>query len=72
LNQQKSFNILEKKTPSPISSDSGRKRKTIGLVRAVRRTIKAISRENLGLIEAVYSIIKATEKLVIRNEILEH
>lgn len=72
INPTKALRILKKKTPSPITSDSETHRKTPGSIRAVRRTIKAISREETDITQAVQRMLKATEKLVIQNEILEH
>jgi len=72
LDPSKVLNILKKKTPSPITSDSETNRKTPESVRAIRRTIKAIQQEEGNLTQATELMIKAAQKLVIRNEILEH
>jgi len=72
LNPPKILNVLINKTPSPISSDDEDKRKTPGSVRAVRRTIKAIQRENGTLSEDMQLAIRALERFSIQNEILEH
>lgn len=71
-NPPKVLNILNNRTPSPISSDNEDKQKTPGSVRAVRRTIKAIRQENTALSGDMQLAIKALEKLSIEKEILEH
>ena len=72
LSPEKILNQLKKKTPSPISSDSESKRKTPGSVRGVRRAIKAIRSETTDIAAGLDLIIRASEKLAIRNNILEH
>ncbi|EED19578.1 conserved hypothetical protein [Talaromyces stipitatus ATCC 10500] len=63
------FNPL--KTPSPSPGDNEIDRKTPGSVRAIRRTIRAIQQEG-DLTQATKLVMKAAQKLIIRNEILEH
>ena len=72
LNLIKVLSILKKTTPLLVLSNTKIKRKTPGSIRAVRRTIKAISKEESDITQAIQLIIRVTEKLVIRNEILEH
>lgn len=61
-----------KKTPSPISSDSEIKRKTPGSVRGIQRTLKAISKDKLDITAGLELIAKASEKLAIRADLMEH
>ena len=63
-----------KKTPSLISSDNDKKskNKTPTSVRGVRRAVKTIRSETTDINEGLDLIIRATEKLVIKNNILEH
>lgn len=61
-----------KKTPSPLSSDSEAKRKTPGSVRGVRRAVKALRAEASSMAAGVDLIIRASEKLAVRAELLEH
>ena len=63
---------LQTKTPSPFSSDEELKRKTPKSVRGVRRAIKALRAEDPDLGAGIDLIIRATEKLVIQKDILEH
>lgn len=72
LDASKVLNILEAKTPSPPASDTEARWNTPGSVRAVRRTIRAISKEEGYLSQPVELIMKASEKLAVKNEILEH
>lgn len=71
LGPEKILNQL-KKTPSPISSDNESKRKTPGSVRGIRRAVKAIRSETTDITEGLDLIIRASEKLAIRNDILSH
>ena len=63
---------LKIKTPSPLISDSELKRKTPNSVRGVRRAIKAARMEDPELTQGLDLIVRATEKLAIQKEILEH
>ena len=72
LGPGKVLNQLKKKTPSPISSDSESKRKTPGSVRGLRRAAKTIRSETTDITAGLDLIIRASEKLAIRNDILEH
>ena len=63
---------LQIKTPSPPISDNELKRKTPKSVRGVRRAIKAARAEDPELIQGLDLIIRATEKLAIEKEILQH
>ena len=72
LGPEKVLTQLEYKTPSPISSDSESRRKTPGSVRGVRRAVKAIRSEKTDIATGLDLIIRASEKLAIRNEILEY
>ena len=72
LGPEKILNQLKKKTPSPISSDNESQRKTPCSVRGIRRTIKAIQSETTDMTTELDLVIRASEKLAIRNEILEH
>jgi len=66
------LNKVQRSTPSPPPSDDEKPRSTPNSVRAIRRTIKAISKEGEDLSENVQLLIRATEKLSIQNEILRH
>jgi hypothetical protein len=72
LNASKVLEILRAKTPSPTASDTEAQWKTPGSVRAVRRTIRAIAKEKGYHSRPVELIMKASEKLALKNEILEH
>ena len=63
---------LQMKTPSPPTSDNELKRKTPNSVRGVRRAIKAARIEDPELAQGLDLIVRATEKLAIQKEILEH
>ena len=63
---------LKIKTPSLPISDSDLKRKTPNSVRGVHRAIKAARIEDPELAQGVDLIVRATEKLAIQKEILEH
>lgn len=71
LGPEKILNQL-KKTPSPISSDSESKRKTPGSVRGIRRAVKALRAETTNMAAEMDLIIRASEKLAIRVELLEY
>ena len=71
LTPEKVLSQLYKKTPSPLSSDGETKRKTPGSVRGLRRAEKAI--RAAGEVAAEVNIIlRASQKLAIRAELLEH
>jgi hypothetical protein len=53
-------------------SDSERKQITPGSLRGLRRALKAISKEKEGINLGLDLIIRASKKLALRNEILEH
>lgn len=72
LGPEKILKQLKKKTPSPSSSDSESKRKTPGSVRGIRRAVKAIRAETTNMAAEVDLITRASEKLAIRAELLEH
>ena len=72
LGPEKILNQLKKKTPSPTLSDSEFNRKTPSSVRGVRRAVKAIRSETTDIALELDLIIRASEKLAIRAEILEH
>jgi hypothetical protein len=72
LNLKKVLDQIKKKTPSPVSSDNESKRITPGSVRGIRRTIKAVRSETPEITMGLDLIIRATEKLAIKNDILEH
>ena len=63
---------LKIKIPSSFISDSDFKRKIPNSVRGVRRAIKAARIEDSELAQGVDLIVRATEKLAIQKEILEH
>ena len=63
---------LQTKTPSPPMSDSELRRKTPRSVRGVRRAIKAARAEDPELAQGLDLIIRATKKLAIEKDILEH
>ena len=63
---------LKRKTPSPIQSDSESKKKTPGSVRGVRRAVKATRSETTDIAAGLDLVIRASEKLAIKNDILEH
>jgi hypothetical protein len=72
IDQSKVLRKIKKETPSPIMSDSERKQITPGSVRGLRRAVKAIAKEKEDINLGIDLIIRASEKLAIRNEILEH
>ena len=72
LGPERVLNQLKKKTPSPISSDSKSKKKTPGSVRGIRRAVKALRAEATNIAAETDLIIRASEKLAIRAELLEH
>ena len=72
INATKVFQQLHIKTLSPPTSDNELKRKTPKSVRGVRRAIKAFKAEELDLNKGLDLIIRATEKLVIEKDILQH
>jgi len=72
INPSKVLQKIKKETPSPIMSDSERIHITPGSVRGLRRAVKAISKEKEDINLGIDIIIRASEKLAIRNEILEH
>ena len=72
LNPKKVLDQIKKKTPSPPLSDNDSKRITPSSVRGIRRTIKAVQSETTDIATGLDLIIRATEKLVIKNNILEH
>ena len=72
IDSQKVLFQVGRRTPSPISSDSEPEETTLMSVRGVRRAVKAVGREYKVLDPKISKLIKATERLVIRNEILEH
>ena len=72
LQSSKVLQQLKTKTPSPPVSDNELKRKTPNSVRGVRRAIKAARVEDPELAESLDLIVRATEKLAIQKEILEH
>ena len=71
LNPEKVLSQLQKKTPSPTTSDSEAKRKTPGSVRGLRRMERAIRAEGEMAAE-VNIILRASQKLATRAELLEH
>lgn len=71
LGPEKILAQLRRKTPSPSSSDSESQRKTPSSVRGVRRAIKALRAETIDVNAETETIIRAAEKLVIKNDILE-
>ncbi|EKG09045.1 pogo transposable element, putative, partial [Macrophomina phaseolina MS6] len=72
LKPQKVLEKAKKETPSPISSDIERNKPTPSSVRGLRRAVKAISKEKDDIALGLDLIIRASEKLAVRNEILEH
>ena len=72
LEPEKILDQLKKKTPSPVPSDSEAKRKTPSSVRGIRRAVKALRAKTTNMAVEMDLIIRASEKLVIRNELLEH
>jgi hypothetical protein len=72
IDPQKVLSQVGRRTPSPISSDSEPEETTPMSVRGVRRAVKAVGREHKVLDPKISKLIKATERLAIRNEILEH
>ena len=63
---------LKIKTPFPPISDNEFKRRTPNSLRGVRRAIKAARIEDPELAQGLDLIVRATEKLAIQKEILEH
>jgi hypothetical protein len=72
IDQSKVLQKIKKETPSPIISDSEGKHITPGSVRGLRRAIKAMSKKKEDINLGIDLIIRASEKLAMRNEILEH
>lgn len=73
LNPPKVLDSLQKKTPSPISSDDeSRKRKTPSSVRGLRRLAKEIRKEQASLGAKTETLLRASEKFITENEILKH
>jgi hypothetical protein len=72
LNPPKVLDKIKKETPSPILSDNEGRKITPGSVRGLRRAVKAISKERGDIALGLDLIIRASEKLAIRNEVLEH
>jgi hypothetical protein len=72
INPQKVLAQVAKKTPSPQPSDTEPEETTPMSVRGVRRALKAVSKDNKVLDPNISKLVKATEKLAVRNEILEH
>ena len=72
LDKSKVLRTIKKETPSPTMSDSEKTRVTPGSVRGLRRAVKAISKEKVDINLEIDLIIRASEKLAIRNEILQH
>ena len=64
--------LIKFNTPSPSFNDSETQEKTPGFVRAVRRHIKAIKRTQGQLTMEVDLLLRAVEKLSVKNEILDH
>jgi hypothetical protein len=63
---------VQQRTPSPSPSITDSKIKTPGSVRAIRRTIKAIAKEEDHPSNEMKQLMKASEKLAITNEIQAH
>ena len=72
FNPQKILKIFKRRTPSPPPSDEEGRQATPTSVRAVRRTVKAIVREENIATTNVNSLIRAAEKLSVENDILRH
>ena len=72
LDGAKNLQKLPSKTLSPSPSDDESKNKTPESVRGVRRAVKALKAKDLGISAGLDLIIRATEKLVIEKELLEH
>ncbi|PVH90264.1 hypothetical protein DM02DRAFT_469161, partial [Periconia macrospinosa] len=73
FNLPKVLDSLQKKTPSPISSDNELwKKKTPGSVRGVRRLAKEIRKEQASLGAKTEKLLRASEKIITENEILKH
>lgn len=69
---QNVLKIFHRRTPSPPPSDGEGQQATPGSVRAVRRTVKAIMREEAAVSNGIGNLIRAAEKLSVENEILRH
>ena len=72
INAVKVLQQLQTKTLSPSTSDNELERKTPKSVRGVRRAIKALRTEDPDLNTGIDLIVRATKKLAIEKEILEH
>ena len=72
INATRILQQVQTKTPSNPTSDSELKRKTPTSVRGVRRAIKALRAEDPDLGAGLDLIVRATEKLVIQKDLLEH
>jgi len=60
------------RTPSPESGNREPEEQTPMSLRGVRRAIKTVAKDHKVLDPTISKLVKATEKLAIRNEILEH
>ncbi|KAN0085067.1 hypothetical protein V8E54_001534 [Elaphomyces granulatus] len=69
---EKVLKFFNRRTPSPPPSDEEGQKATPMSVRAVRRTVKAIVREENIASNHVDHLIRAAQKLSIEKEILEH
>jgi DDE superfamily endonuclease len=69
---EKVLKIFRTRTPSPPPSDGEGQQPTPGSVRAVRRTVKAIIKEETVISNRIGNLIRAAEKLSVENEILRH
>lgn len=72
VNSSKTLNSLKYQTPSPTCSDNESKRETPASVRGLRRITKHISKEEDSISADMALIIRGSQKIAIRAEILEH
>ena len=72
INPTKVLQQFQNKTPSPLTSNNELERKTPNSVRGVRRAVKALRTQEPNLDERLDLIVRATEKLVIQKDILDH
>ena len=72
FNSTKILQQLQIKTPSPSTSDGELKRKTPKSVRGVHRAVKAVRAKDFDLGAGIDLITRATEKLAIEKNILQH
>ena len=72
LGLEKILRQLKIDTSLSTSSDSKAERKTPGSIRGIRRAYKALQAETMNIAVGIGLIIRASEKLGIRTDLLEY